>query len=120
MIALWWAACENAAPVLEAVNGVDVQVDLLGRIQVQPIAIRAGEVLDLTVALHDPDGDAVEVHFADMPGWVDFDPSGTSGTLEVFDTPLGDAIPLGLLLLVDDQDPPAFTEAELPFFYAVE
>lgn len=117
------AACTNRAPVLVSLNDIEPNRDLAGNItSFTGIRIDPGETMKLEVEHRDPDGDAVTVHFSDMPGIVSFDPAGTRGTLEVFDDVMGDTgdwrYPEGLITLVDDHDPPGWSEVPFSYHYA--
>lgn len=120
MTALWlWVGCTNRPPVLEALNGQPAKDPLIGVEYVPSFEVRAGQTIELRVDARDPDGDAVEIRFSDMPGIVTFDPHGTTGTLEVFEqqADTGFVLADAVIVLLDDHDPPAWVENELFFFY---
>jgi hypothetical protein len=99
------AACSTGAdPVLLAINDASYSYDVTGALRSYiGINLLPGETLDLTLEVRH----TREIHFANMPGIVTFDPAGTTGTLEVFDgqPDTGDGYwPEGLVTLTNAAD----------------
>jgi hypothetical protein len=120
ILGLALAACDNQPPKLLSVNGGEYEEQWLGDgFSAQGINVVPGETIDLVVEYRDPEGDAVEVRFSDMPGHVTFDPWGTRGTLDVFDEVLDTGVweRTSVIILLDDGKPQAWAEYELFFNY---
>ncbi|MEQ1500946.1 MAG: hypothetical protein ABMB14_01885 [Myxococcota bacterium] len=121
IVALAWLGCGNQAPELLSLNGKPYDFFRTGEAQGYFVQdLEPGERFELEVQYRDPEGDPVEVRFVDMPGVVTFDPHGTTGYLDVFEFPLdtGDwPAQEGLIVLLDDHDPPAWREFPFAFWY---
>ena len=113
--------CTNRPPVLLSINGVSYDYTMFeGGFSSPSLEIRDGDIMQLSLEVRDPDGDAVEVRFSDMPGIMTFEPFGTTGSLEVFEQALDTGSYAGfsaLIVLLDDRDPPAWSETEVFFYY---
>ena len=84
MIALLaWAACVGPWPVLVSVNDATYHYDPTGALNTisGDVPLIPGETVNLRLKVRN----TREIHFANMPGIVSFDPMETSGTLEAFD-----------------------------------
>jgi hypothetical protein len=118
-------ACTNRPPYVVSVNGSKYDRDVFGDIAgYSSFGVAPGEVVPIEIVYKDPDGDPVQVFFSDMPGMVTFDPSGTTGILEVFEGSLADTgdwrEPEGRITVIDDHDPPGWSEVPFPYHLSAE
>jgi hypothetical protein len=106
-----WLGCvgadpfRNEAPFLRSFNGVEVPsretVIVAGDLPL------FGEAYPLVLEVDDPERQLVRVWFPYSQGWVDFDPDGTEGVWYVPEDPVDFALPILVVVLEDDHDPPA-------------
>ncbi len=85
MIVWLWLGCAgvplmNQPPILDRVNDTEHLHNWDAQTGYLMIPAPEGEVVDLTITAHDPEGDPFEIWFPGAAGTIDFDPAARSGT----------------------------------------